>query len=86
MIQQQLAQIVFWLGVIVCIPTFYRFVYAGSALLWRQIFPTKTIEVRLYNHEHILEKTITIQLDKKNSKKIIDLIEEASIKERRVKR
>ena len=78
MIQQQLLQIVFWLGVLVSLPTFYRFVYAGSALLLRKIFPTKIVELRFYSAERMLEKTITIHLDAKDGKKIVELIDDAT--------
>lgn len=78
MIQQQLLQIVFWLGVIVSLPTFYRFVYAGSALLWRKIFPTKIVELRFYSSEHMLEKTVTLHLDAEDGKKIVELIDDAT--------
>jgi len=73
-------QIVFWLGVIVCLPTFYRFVYAGSALLWRQLFPTRNVEIRLLDQQHHLIKSVTIKLDRRDGKKIVDLIEEATAK------
>lgn len=78
MIQQQLLQIVFWLGVIVSLPTFYRFVYASSALLWRKLFPTKIVELRFYTSEHTLEKTVTLHLDTEEGKKIVDLIDDAT--------
>ncbi|GAB4592129.1 hypothetical protein ETAR_17320 [Edwardsiella tarda] len=78
MIQQQLLQIVFWLGVIVSLPTFYRFVYAGSALLWRKVFPTKVVELRFYSPENKLEKTVTLHLDAEDGKRIVDLIDNAT--------
>ncbi|WP_410733984.1 hypothetical protein [Citrobacter freundii] len=78
MIQQQLLQIVFWLGVIISLPTFYRFVYAGSALLWRKVFPTKVVELRFYNANHSLEKTVTLRLNQEDGKKIVDLIDDAT--------
>lgn len=78
MIQQQLVQIVFWLGVIVSLPTFYRFVYAGSALIWRQLFPTRKVEIRMLDTDRKVIKTLTIKLDGKDRKRVIDLIEEAS--------
>jgi len=80
MIQQQLIQIVFWLGVIVSLPTFYRFVYAGSALIWRQLFPIRKVEIRMHDSERRLIKTLTIKLDGKDGKRVIDLIEDASSK------
>ncbi|MBJ9265196.1 MULTISPECIES: hypothetical protein [Citrobacter] len=78
MIQQQLLQIVFWLGVIISLPTFYRFVYAGSALLWRKVFPTKVVELRFYNANRSLEKTVTLRLNQEDGKKIVDLIDDAT--------
>ncbi|ENB7482749.1 hypothetical protein [Enterobacter hormaechei] len=78
MIQQQLLQIVFWLGVIISLPTFYRFVYAGSALLWRKIFPTRIVELRFYNANRSLEKTVTLRLDQEDGKKIVNLIDDAT--------
>ncbi|HBW4601538.1 TPA: hypothetical protein ME601_004212 [Klebsiella pneumoniae] len=81
MIQQQLVQIVFWLGVLVCLPTFYRFVYAGSSLLWRRLFPTRVVEIRFLDSTHKIENTVTIQLDRKDGKKIVDLIEEATLED-----
>lgn len=78
MIQQQLLQIVFWLGVIISLPTFYRFVYAGSALLWRKVFPTRVVEIRFYNANRSLKKTVTLRLDQENGKKIVDLIDDAT--------
>ncbi|EMY3087150.1 hypothetical protein [Raoultella ornithinolytica] len=81
MIQQQLVQIVFWLGVIVCLPTFYRFVYAGSSLLWRRLFPTKVVEIRFFDSNQKIENIVTIQLDRKDGRKIVDLIEEATLED-----
>lgn len=81
MIQQQLVQFVFWLGVIVSLPTFYRFVYAGSALIWRHLFPTREVEIRLLDNDHQPVKTVTITLDKKSRKSVVDLIEEAKAKD-----
>ncbi|HBM2903211.1 TPA: hypothetical protein LVL13_004468 [Klebsiella oxytoca] len=81
MIQQQLVQIVFWLGVLVCLPTFYRFVYAGSSLLWRRLFPTRVVEIRFFGSNHKIENIVTIQLDRKDGKKIVDLIEEATLED-----
>lgn len=81
MIQQQLVQIVFWLGVLVCLPTFYRFVYAGSSLLWRRLFPTRVVEIRFLDANHKIENIVTIQLDRKDGKKIVDLIEEATLED-----
>ena len=78
MIQQQLLQIVFWLGVIISLPTFYRFVYAGSALLWRKVFPTKVVELRFYDANRSLEKTVTLRLNQEDGKKIVDLIDDAT--------
>ena len=80
MIQHQLLQIVFWLGVIVSLPTFYRFVYAGSALIWRHLFPTRKVEIRMLDSERRPLKTVVIKIDGSDGKKIIDLIEEASTK------
>ncbi|EPR9646186.1 hypothetical protein L1C42_27620 [Klebsiella pneumoniae] len=82
MIQQQLVQIVFWLGVIVCLPTFYRFVYAGSSLLWRRLFPTRFVEIRFLDSNRKIENKVTIQLDRKDGKKIVDLIEEATLEDK----
>lgn len=78
MIQQQLLQIVFWLGVIISLPTFYRFVYAGSSLLWRKVFPTRIVELRFYSANRSLEKTVTLRLDQEDGKKIVDLIDDAT--------
>lgn len=78
MIQQQLLQIVFWLGVIISLPTFYRFVYAGSSLLWRKVFPTRIVEIRFYSANRSLEKTVTLRLDQEDGKKIVDLIDDAT--------
>lgn len=78
MIQQQLLQIVFWLGVIISLPTFYRFVYAGSSLLWRKVFPTRIVELRFYRANRSLEKTVTLRLDQEDGKKIVDLIDDAT--------
>lgn len=77
MIQQQLVQLVFWLGVIVSLPTFYRFVYAGSALIWRQLFPTRKVEIQMLDPDRKIIKSLTIKLDGKDRKRVIDLIEEA---------
>ncbi|HFO2762558.1 TPA: hypothetical protein ACHJKB_005557 [Klebsiella variicola] len=81
MIQQQLVQIVFWLGVLVCLPTFYRFVYAGSSLIWRKLFPTRVVEIRLLDSNRNTENIVTIHLDRKDGKKIVDLIEEATLED-----
>ncbi|MEZ2378887.1 hypothetical protein [Enterobacter sp. RCC_40] len=78
MIQQQLLQIVFWLGLIISLPTFYRFVYAGSSLLWRKVFPTRIVELRFYSENRSLEKTVTLRLDQEDGKKIVDLIDDAT--------
>lgn len=82
MIPQQLLQIVFWLGVIVTLPTFYRFVYASSALLWRKVFPTRVVELRFYSANHVLEKTVTLHLDKEEGKRIVELIDDATAQEK----
>lgn len=80
MMQNQLMQLIFWLGVIVSLPTLYRFVYAGSALIWRKLFPTRNIEIKIFDADKSLIKSITLHLDKRDRKRVIDLISDASSK------
>lgn len=75
MIQSQLTQVIFWLGVIAALPAFYRFVYAGSSLIWHKYFPVKKIEIQLVNEDKTLIKSVVLDLDKQDTQRIIDLIE-----------
>lgn len=75
MIQSQLTQVIFWLGLIAALPAFYRFVYAGSSLIWHKYFPVKKIEIQLVNEDKTLIKNIVLDLDEKDTQRIIDLIE-----------
>ncbi|HFK4066151.1 TPA: hypothetical protein ACG1UU_003587 [Kluyvera ascorbata] len=75
MIQSQLTQVIFWLGLIAALPAFYRFVYAGSSLIWHKYFPVKKIEIQLVDEDKTLVKNIVLDLDKQDTQRIIDLIE-----------
>lgn len=77
MIQQQILQLIFWSGVIICLPAFYRFSYVGSAYLWRKIFPTRTIEIHFTDHLNNKTSKVTITLGRKHSKRIAQLIKDA---------
>lgn len=77
MIQQQVLQLIFWLGVIFCLPTFYRFSYAGSTLLWRKLFPTRIVEIQYLDERNNITRKITVTLDRSRSKSIAQLIREA---------
>lgn len=81
MIHQQVLQIVFWLGVIMCLPAFYRLVCAASALFWRKFFPTKIVELRIHDEELNTTKVVTITLDKKRRKSVMALIDDATAKD-----
>lgn len=75
MIQSQLTQVIFWLGLFAALPAFYRFVYAGSSLIWHKYFPVKKIEIQLVDEDKTLIKNIVLDLDKQDTQRIIDLIE-----------
>ncbi|HAS1739244.1 hypothetical protein ASV33_14255 [Enterobacter hormaechei subsp. xiangfangensis] len=75
MIQSQLTQVIFWLGLIAALPAFYRFVYAGSSLIWHKYFPVKKIEIQLVNEDKALIENIVLDLDKQDAKRVIELIE-----------
>lgn len=75
MIQSQLTQVIFWLGLIAALPALYRFVYAGSSLIWHKYFPIKKIEIQLVDENKSLIKNIVLDLDKQDTQRIIDLIE-----------
>lgn len=77
MIQQQILQLIFWLGIILCIPAFYRFSYAGSALLWRKIFPTRRVEIQYLDEKSKVSKKVLITLDRSGAKRVAQLIREA---------
>jgi len=77
MIQQQILQLIFWSGVILCLPAFYRFSYVGSAFLWRKIFPTRRIEIHFTEYGRKKTNKVTITLDRKNSKRVAQLIKDA---------
>ncbi|HFK5809121.1 TPA: hypothetical protein ACG0L8_004105 [Enterobacter bugandensis] len=75
MIESQLTQVIFWLGLIAALPAFYRFVYAGSSLIWHKYFPVKKIEIQLVDEDKTLIKNIVLDLGKQDTQRIIDLIE-----------
>ncbi len=75
MIQSQLTQVIFWLGLIAALPAFYRFVYAGSSLIWHKYFPVKKIEIQLVDEDKSLIKNIVLDLSKQDTQRIVDLIE-----------
>lgn len=75
MIQSQLTQVIFWLGLIAALPAFYRFVYAGSSLIWHKYFPVKKIEIQLVDEDKTLIKNIVLDLSKQDTQRIVDLIE-----------
>ncbi|MBO8132473.1 hypothetical protein [Dickeya fangzhongdai] len=77
MLSQQILQLVMWVGVIMIIPTFYRFCYAASALVWRKLFPTRTFEFQYRDEESGHSRTITVKLPKGESKQLVSLIDEA---------
>jgi hypothetical protein len=56
-------------------------VYAGSSLIWRKLFPTRVVEIRLLDSNRNTENIVTIHLDRKDGKKIVDLIEEATLED-----
>lgn len=77
MVQQQILQLIFWLGIVLCIPTFYRFSYAGSALLWRKIFPARHVEIQYLDEEKKVVKRVSITLDRSGAKRVAKLLREA---------
>lgn len=82
MLNQQIAQLVMWIGVIMIIPALYRFVYAASALTWRRLFPSKIFEVRFYDEESNTQKSVVITLPKDRRASLVSLIDEAVSKEK----
>ena len=70
-------QIVFWLGVIMSLPAFYRFAYATSSLIWRKIFPTRKIRIQLLADDRTVSRSVTIQLDRNDGRRIVDIIDAA---------
>lgn len=76
-LNMQIAQLIFWIGVIMIIPAFSRFCYSASALLWRRLFPTKVFEFRYHEEESGVTKTLVIKVPSKKGKMLTTLIEEA---------
>lgn len=68
-------QIIFWLGVIATLPALYRFVYACSSIIWRKLFPIKTIEIQILDEDKTLIESLTLELNPHDSKRIIDLMD-----------
>jgi hypothetical protein len=77
MLAQQIMQLIFWLGVIAFVPTFYRFCYAASGLLWRHFFPTRKFEITFKDEDSNTQRLIQIKLPKDDSKTLVKLIDEA---------
>lgn len=73
----QIAQLIFWIGVIAITPTFSRFCYSASALLWRRLFPTRVFEFRYHDEDTGLTQTLTIKVPRKKGKMLASLIDEA---------
>lgn len=59
------------------IPTFSRFCYSASALLWRRLFPTRIFEFRYHDEDTGLTKTLTIKVPRKKGIMLANLIDEA---------
>ena len=49
--------------------------------IWRKLFPTRVVEIRLLDSNRNTENIVTIHLDRKDGKKIVDLIEEATLED-----
>ncbi|HGM4726459.1 TPA: hypothetical protein ACKPZ3_003124 [Serratia marcescens] len=77
MLAQQIMQLIFWLGVITFIPTFYRFCYAASGLIWRHFFPTRKFEITFKDEGTKAQRSVLIKLPKDDSKTLVKLIDEA---------
>lgn len=73
----QIAQLILWIGVIMIIPTFSRFCYSASALLWRRLFPTRIFEFRYHDEDTGSTKTLIVKVPRKNGKMLTSLIDEA---------
>ncbi|MBC3378474.1 hypothetical protein H8I69_04995 [Serratia fonticola] len=76
MLAQQMIQLIFWLGVIAFTPTFYRFCYAASGLMWRHFFPTRKFEIVFKDEDTNTKRSVLIKLPKDDSKTLVKLIEE----------
>ncbi|EPY4496971.1 TPA: hypothetical protein ACTW3A_001585 [Klebsiella quasipneumoniae subsp. quasipneumoniae] len=77
MLNEQIAQLVIWVGVIMVIPAFYRFCYAATALLWRRLFPVKDLEIHYKDESGQIENIIKIRLPKDKRKTLVSLIDDA---------
>lgn len=59
------------------IPTFSRFCYSASSLLWRRLFPTRIFEFRYHDEDTGTTRTLTIKVPRRNGKMLANLIDEA---------
>lgn len=73
----QVEQLIFWIGVILVIPTFRRFCNAASSLLWRRLFPTRLFEFRYLDEKNGINRSILIKVPRKRGKALVDLLDEA---------
>ncbi|EGT5209051.1 hypothetical protein AGJ25_04560 [Cronobacter sakazakii] len=72
-----IAHLIFWIGVIMIIPTFSRFCFSASALLWRRLFPTRIFEFRYHDENTGSTRTLTVKVPRKKGKMLASLIDEA---------
>ncbi|CNH84362.1 Uncharacterised protein [Yersinia frederiksenii] len=77
MLAEQILQLIGWIGVILCLPTFYRFAYAASGLLWRKLFPTRKLEITLIDEETKTERTFFLKLNRKDGRNIVRILDDA---------
>lgn len=77
MLAEQVLQLIGWIGVLLCLPIFYRFAYAASGLLWRKMFPTRKLEITLIDEEAKTKKTVLLKLSRKDGRNMARLLDDA---------
>lgn len=77
MLAEQVLQLIFWIGVILCIPTLYRFAFAASGLLWRKVFPTRKLAITVVDEEAKTKHTYFLKLDRKDGRSMVRIMDEA---------
>lgn len=77
MLAEQVLQLILWIGVILCIPTLYRFAYAASGLVWRKAFPTRKLAITVVDEEAKTKLTYFLKLDRKDGRSMVRIMDEA---------
>ncbi|WP_123902720.1 hypothetical protein [Rahnella victoriana] len=77
MLAEQIVQLIGWIGVILFIPTLYRFTYAASGLLWRKIFPTRKLEITLIDEKTSISQTVIVKMNRKDGRSMVRILDDA---------